>query len=191
MKAYMTKTKAGRRLLATLGPQVSMAIIVACTTLQNSASAQTNQPASQTVALASDRQVRILWPKDSIEVKVYQEDDLDTKAIIDPSGVVTLPLIGQVHLGQKTPDEAAEIIRSLYATDYLVNPRVSLTVLEEAKIRFTVMGQVQRPGSYEFTSTDNRTSLIQAVRQQLCRQSNGFGRIFRRRGGIGPLLAAR
>jgi polysaccharide biosynthesis/export protein len=50
----------------------------------------------------------------------------------------------------------------LYAKDYVVNPRVSLSVLEHAKLHFTVMGQVQRPGAYEFPSEDH-LNLLQAI----------------------------
>jgi polysaccharide export outer membrane protein len=50
----------------------------------------------------------------------------------------------------------------LYARDYLVNPRVSLSIVEHAKLRFTVMGQVQRPGTYEFPS-DEPLNLLQGI----------------------------
>ena len=33
---------------------------------------------------------------------------------------------------------------------FLVNPQVSIAVLESAKRLFTVLGQVQRPGTYRF-----------------------------------------
>jgi protein involved in polysaccharide export with SLBB domain len=139
-----------------------LALTLAFAALISTATAQTNKAIGQSPALTGSAQVKLLGSKDVVQVKVYQEEDLDTKAVIDQAGAITLPLIGPVQIGNKSPDEAAEVIRSLYARDYLVNPQVSLTVLDHARIRFTVMGQVQRPGSYEF-STSERLNLLQAI----------------------------
>ena len=40
-------------------------------------------------------------------------------------------------------------LTELYGRDYLVNPRVNVSLLGYAKRRFTMLGQVNRPGSYE------------------------------------------
>jgi polysaccharide export outer membrane protein len=103
-----------------------------------------------------------LKPSDVILVKVYQEEDLETKTAIDRDGLITLPLLGAVQVGSKTPEQATALIRELYAKDYLVNPRVSLSILEHAKLRFTVMGQVQRPCTYEFPA-DEPLNLLQGI----------------------------
>ena len=108
------------------------------------------------------QKTNVLKPNDVIMVKVYQEDDLETKTAIDRDGLITLPLLGAVQVRNKTPEQATALIRELYAKDYLVNPRVSLTILEHAKLRFTVMGQVQRPGPYEFPA-DEPLNLLQGI----------------------------
>jgi protein involved in polysaccharide export with SLBB domain len=110
----------------------------------------------------STQKTNVLKPNDVILVKVYQEDDLETKIAIDRDGLVALPLLGTVQLGNRTPEQATALIRDLYAKNYLVNPRVSLTLLEHAKERFTVMGQVQRPGTYEFPDGQS-LNLLQGI----------------------------
>jgi polysaccharide export outer membrane protein len=45
---------------------------------------------------------------------------------------------------------------------YLVNPQVSLIIQAYAKRSFTVLGQVQKPGSYEIVG-DEAISLLQAL----------------------------
>jgi polysaccharide export outer membrane protein len=45
--------------------------------------------------------------------------------------------------------QAAAKVTELYGRDYLVNPRVNVTLVGYAKRRFTILGQVNRPGSYE------------------------------------------
>ncbi len=103
-----------------------------------------------------------LSPNDVVKIKVFQEDDLTTEIRLAKDGTGTFPLLGVITLGGKTVDEAAASIRELLGKDYLVNPQVTLTVVEYSKRRFTVLGQVQKPGSYDIPSEESVT-LLQAI----------------------------
>ncbi len=103
-----------------------------------------------------------LSPSDVVRMKVFQEDDLTTEARIGKDGTVTIPLVGVVTLGGRTLEEATAHLRELFGKDYLVNPQVTLTVAEYAKRRFTVLGQVQKPGTYDIPSEETVT-LLQAL----------------------------
>jgi polysaccharide export outer membrane protein len=106
-----------------------------------------------------------------LRVKVFQEDDLTTEMRLGKDGSATFPLLGVINLGGKTVDEAAATIRELLGKDYLVNPQVTLTVTEYAKRRFTVLGQVQKPGSFDIPSEESVT-LLQAIAM-----AGGFSRL--------------
>jgi polysaccharide export outer membrane protein len=93
---------------------------------------------------------------------VYQEDDLETKTIIDNSGMVELPLLGQVKIGGLTVDQATTLIQQLYDKDYLVNPQVNLKVEQFADRHFAVLGEVQRPGSFDFPQNEP-VNLLEAI----------------------------
>ena len=110
-------------------------------------------PGTGTVSAAVGSVYRIS-PNDLIHIKVYQEDDLETKLRISADGSATFPLLGTVQLGGKSVDEATALIRRELARDFLVNPQVNLVVLEYSKKRFTVLGHVFRPGSYEIPSEE-------------------------------------
>ena len=103
-----------------------------------------------------------LNPNDLIHVKVFKEDDLETKVRIGKDGTISFPLIGVVKLSGKTANEAASTIRELLEKDYLFNPQVSVTILESAPRRFTVLGQVQRPGTYTLPEAQS-LDLLQAI----------------------------
>jgi protein involved in polysaccharide export with SLBB domain len=90
-----------------------------------------------------------LSPNDQIAVEVFGEDDLRTSAQLGGDGAVSLPLLGSVRLGGLTVTQAAARLTELYGRDYLVNPKVNVSLIGYAKARFTVLGQVNRPGSYE------------------------------------------
>jgi polysaccharide export outer membrane protein len=103
-----------------------------------------------------------LSANDLLKVKVFQEDDLESTVRVSKDGTATFPLIGVVKIGGKSPQEAAKLIRDLLAKDYLVNPQVNVTVMEYAKRRFVVLGQVQRPGAYDMPDRDSMR-LLQAI----------------------------
>ena len=103
-----------------------------------------------------------LAPNDVIRVKVFQEDDLTTELRLAKDGTATFPLLGTINLADKSVDEAASYIRDLLGKDFLVNPQVMVTVVEYSKRRFTVLGQVQKPGSYDIPSEES-VSLLQAI----------------------------
>ncbi len=104
----------------------------------------------------------ILAPNDLVNVKVFQEDDLESKVRVSRNGTITLPLIGEVRIGGKTPQQAARTISDALAKGYLINPQVTLNVINFAKYRVTVLGQVQKPGSYDFPNRE-RLTLLEAI----------------------------
>jgi len=113
----------------------------------------------------------VLRPGDVVQVKVYQEDDLASTSRIGPDGAIALPLLGSIRVAGETVSHATATITSLLAKDYLVNPQVTLNVAEFAKRRFTVLGQVQRPGTYEMPAHES-VNLLQAIAA-----AGGFTRI--------------
>jgi protein involved in polysaccharide export with SLBB domain len=105
-----------------------------------------------------------LSPNDSVAVEVFGEDDLKTVTRLNGEGNVSLPLIGPVHLGGLTLTQAASRVTELYARDYLINPKVNLVLAGYAKRRFTVLGQVTKPGSYEMPeSSPGGIDLLEAI----------------------------
>jgi polysaccharide export outer membrane protein len=104
----------------------------------------------------------MLVPNELIEIKVFQEPDLDTNVRIPEDGRIVFPLIGEVALSGKTVQEATRLIRDRLQARFLVNPQVSMTVTEQARRLFTVLGQVQHPGTYRFPERQN-LDLLQVI----------------------------
>ena len=88
----------------------------------------------------------VLRVNDLVRVAVFQEDDLTTEARISKSGTITLPLLGPVSVDGKTVAAAIADIRERLDRDYVINPQVTLTVLEYAQQSVTILGEVQKPG---------------------------------------------
>src|SRR6266478_7703322 len=91
----------------------------------------------------------ILSANDQVAVEVFGEEDLRTNGRLNGEGNLSVPLLGSIHLAGLTLSQAATKLTDLYARDYLVNPKVNVMLIGYAKRRFTMLGQVNRPGSYE------------------------------------------
>jgi len=103
-----------------------------------------------------------LSANDLLDFRVFQEPELDGVIRVSGDGTAIFPLIGAVTVVGKTVTSATEEIKSRYRDGYLVYPQVSLTVRTYAQKLFTVLGQVQKPGSYDMKGSDEIT-LLQAI----------------------------
>lgn len=87
---------------------------------------------------------------DQVRVTVFGHQDLSGDFQIDGSGVIALPLIGNVEAGAQTVRELEYRIVHKLKPDYLKNPRVNIEVLNYRP--FYIIGEVKKPGSYPYVS---------------------------------------
>ncbi|GAA5193574.1 polysaccharide biosynthesis/export family protein [Ferrimonas gelatinilytica] len=100
-------------------------------------------------ALASAEGNYRLGSGDRIQIQVYGEEDLSIDGIrVGESGTISYPYLGTVRLAGRTVKEVENQILQGLKGDYLVNPSVSVSVIEYRP--FFINGEVRRPGSYPF-----------------------------------------
>ena len=106
----------------------------------------------------------ILIPNDQVAVEVFGEDDLRMNGRLNGEGNLSVPLLGSIHLAGLTLTQAASKLTDLYGRDYLVSPKVNVMLIGYAKRRFSVLGQVSRPGSYEMPDgSPSGIDLLEAI----------------------------
>jgi protein involved in polysaccharide export with SLBB domain len=99
---------------------------------------------------------------DLLDFRIYQEPDFDAVIRIAGDGTAIFPMIGRVHIADQTVGQATELLRQRYMSGYLTNPQVNLTVRTYARKLFTILGQVQKPGTYPIEGAES-VSLLQAI----------------------------
>lgn len=102
-----------------------------------------------------------IGPLDQLSVVVWKNRDLSADVTVRPDGVVTLPLIGDVHAAGRTPTELQkEIAKRL--TDFIRDEElvISVGVTTVNSYQFTVMGAVERAGMY---SASRYVTAVEAV----------------------------
>lgn len=117
-------------------------------------------PAAAAPAAGDNYKVRA---NDVLDVKVYQEQDLSGRVQVREDGTVRLPLINEtVRVGGLSVTEIENRVRALLARDYVRDPRVTVNIGEFSKLTFTVMGQVNRAGTYAMPN-NKPVTLLQAI----------------------------
>jgi protein involved in polysaccharide export with SLBB domain len=119
-------------------------------------------PAPVQAPLANVPENYILSPSDIILVKVFEDPDLDSQYRISQDGTINFPLIGLVKVSGESVSQAAVTIRDRLLKGYLRNPQVRVNVIQFAKRFITVLGQVQKPGSY-ILPDERQIDLLQAI----------------------------
>jgi polysaccharide export outer membrane protein len=97
--------------------------------------------------------------RDLLEVRVFDLDQFNASVRVSEAGTISLPLIGEVTAGGLTrADLEAAIEQAL--TRYVNRPQVSVFIREYQSQRFSVIGAVRTPGTYDMVG---RTTLLEAI----------------------------
>lgn len=91
-----------------------------------------------------------LAPGDELKIRVFDHPDISGDYQVDAAGNISFPLVGQVRAAGLTVDELKANLTAELNRDYLVDPKLSVEVLNFRPI--FVIGQVNAPGSYPYAS---------------------------------------
>ena len=90
---------------------------------------------------------------DRVQISVWRNPDMSVTVPVRPDGMISVPLIGDVKAGGKTPEQVAKEIREKLAT-FIRDPNVTVILTElrshEFLTRVRVTGAVRTPKSMPF-----------------------------------------
>jgi polysaccharide export outer membrane protein len=89
-----------------------------------------------------------LGPGDTVDIRVFGETDLSGKIKLNEDGVINYAFVGEFNLAGRTLAEVENLLDSSLRGDYLVDPRVTVSVAEYRP--FFIKGEVKSPGSHAY-----------------------------------------
>ncbi|MFB3890883.1 MAG: SLBB domain-containing protein [Phycisphaerae bacterium] len=103
----------------------------------------------------------VIGPTDIVDVSIMDlyESGIETtlRRQVETTGFIDLPLLPQrIKAGGLTKDQLKEAIIKAYSPDIIRNPTVSVTVVQERANTYSVLGSIQRPGTYNLPRKDTR-----------------------------------
>jgi len=101
-----------------------------------------------------------IGPRDLIEVRVFETQELNGSLRVSEDGQVNLPLVGSVTVAGLTETEAAQRIKGVLEQKALQRASVSVQVQEFRSRPISVIGSVRQPGNLAFAG---RWTLLEAL----------------------------
>lgn len=107
-----------------------------------------------------DLEAYLIGPRDLLQIRVFEVDELSSKVRVSRRGSITMPLIGKVPVAGHNITEVEHLIEQRLAEEYLQDPHVAVFIEEFASQKLTVEGYVKKPGVF---AMEGRTTLLQAI----------------------------
>jgi polysaccharide biosynthesis/export protein len=115
------------------------------------------QPATgQTAAAKTDATAQPspdyqIGPEDLLDISVWNNPALTRTAPVRPDGKISLPLLNDIQAAGLTPMQLRDVIAKKLV-EYMPNPEVSVIVREVNRFKVSVLGEVRKPGRFDFKS---------------------------------------
>ena len=111
------------------------------------------------VALANGTTIH---PGDQLSIEVYGDQTLTKSVTVLNDGTIAYPLIGEVPVAGKTPEEAAEVLKERLLK-FVRHPVVTVAIAQLAQPNVMVLGDVKNPGKYQLRSDAHISDAIAAA----------------------------
>jgi polysaccharide biosynthesis/export protein len=90
-----------------------------------------------------------LGPGDLLKISVFDHPELASELRVSEAGTITFPLVGELKASGVSAHELEKAVaRGLADGKFVRQPQVSILVTDYQSQRFSVLGQVTRPGQY-------------------------------------------
>jgi polysaccharide biosynthesis/export protein len=89
----------------------------------------------------------VIGPEDILDINVWREPEMSRVVPVRPDGKISLPLLGEFEAAGSTAQQLeTKLVAKLDAI--VTNPQVTVIVREIRSQKFSIMGEVNKPGSY-------------------------------------------
>lgn len=98
---------------------------------------------------------------DVLRITVVGYDELRVETRVSEDGRISFPMIGEVQVaGKSTFDVERETASMLSKGGFIIDPQVTVTILEFKSQQVSVLGQINKPGRYTLEPTTTLVDII-------------------------------
>jgi polysaccharide biosynthesis/export protein len=91
----------------------------------------------------------IIGAEDLLSISVFEAPELAREVRVSSEGLVSLPLMGEVHAGGRTARQLEAVIEELLRRSYMKDPHVTVFIKEMQSHPVSVFGAVKKPGVFQ------------------------------------------
>ena len=101
----------------------------------------------------------VIGPEDVLHVEVWKDQDLSRDVTVRPDGLISLPLVGDIHAEGMNVKQLTDTLTKSYAK-YIETPNVSVSLTAINSFKVFIVGKVNAPGAFAIRSN---TTVLQAI----------------------------
>jgi polysaccharide export outer membrane protein len=101
----------------------------------------------------------VIGPEDVLTILFWREKDLSSDVIVRPDGMISLPLLNDIHAAGLTTDQLREKVMA-EANKFVEDPNATVVVKQINSRKVYITGQVAKPGSYPLAGPMSVLQLI-------------------------------
>jgi polysaccharide export outer membrane protein len=106
-------------------------------------------PAATKAAPPSSK-VYVIGAEDVLKIVIWNNAPMSGEFPVRPDGAISIPLLGDVTVAEKTPQQVEEdIARRLVDGQLIRDPHVSVGLTAVHSKKYYIQGEVNKPGSYD------------------------------------------
>lgn len=113
-----------------------------------------------------------IGPADVLYIRVWGEQEFSGPVSVHQDGQITLPLVGDLPAGGKTPNDVQQIVAKAL-TKFVVKPLVTVTVQNVESKKYYMDGMIAKPGEYLLITP---TTVLEAISKAGGLQEFGNGK---------------
>jgi polysaccharide export outer membrane protein len=137
-------------LLSAQAANTAAAVSVSASPSGSSGASAAPKPHDDTFVIGTD---------DVLAINVWKEPEISRSVPVRSDGKISLPLAGELQAAGRTPLKL-ELDIAAKLKDYIAEPEVTVIVQQINSLKFNILGQVNKPGTYLLT---NSATVLDAI----------------------------
>jgi polysaccharide export outer membrane protein len=101
----------------------------------------------------------IIGADDVLTINVWHEPEMSRDVPVRPDGKISLPLAGEFQAAGLTAPQLEDAMKGKLQT-LVQNPQITVILKEVRSHKFSIMGEVNRPGTYPLSG---KTTVLEAI----------------------------
>jgi polysaccharide export outer membrane protein len=97
---------------------------------------------------------------DVLKVEAFQHQEISGEFQVEEEGAISYPLLGHVPVSALSISEISRLLEEMLERDYYVDVQLQVEVAEYRSQPVTVLGEVQRPGTYYLKGKSTLTQVL-------------------------------
>lgn len=121
--------------------------VTSCSWQQPMSKSKSSKPKVKVSTSPTHGSTYLIGAEDVLKISVWKEPELNQEVIVRPDGAISFPLVGDIHVKDKTVNDVKDIVKKRISK-YIPKAEVTVSLVKTSSYKIYVLGKVNNPGQY-------------------------------------------